>query len=183
MGQRPMGMGSRKTKPSNNSYDYNNSLDTSQQRMGFGNILPGSAGKVSPMLGTQQESKKQAVTQQVVKKEAAKVEAPKETVKVEVPKEEPTVTVKAKKYAIAEHDLGSQAPGCPGFQKDDYAEVIEEEGEWLHVILLRTGEEGFVPTAFFNQENVPPPSETNSDFGVGAASEEFNNTEGFKQAR
>jgi len=79
------------------------------------------------------------------------------------------------------YDLASQAEGCPGFSRDDYAEVIEEEGEWWHVKLLKTNEEGYVPASFWTQENVPEPSET--DYNNSNVKTEDSLDEGTKQAK
>lgn len=57
-----------------------------------------------------------------------------------------------KKYCKANFDLDNPPKGCPKFKKGDIAECIEVKGEWSHVIFLKNGEEGHVPTAYFTMD-------------------------------
>jgi len=61
----------------------------------------------------------------------------------------PAAATTGKKYCKANFDLEHPPKGCPKFKKGDFAECVEIKGEWSHVIFLKTGEEGHVPTAYF----------------------------------
>lgn len=79
-----------------------------------------------------------------------------ESAKSEPPKAEPKEPNKpatgSKKYCKANFDLDSPPKGCPKFKKGDIAECVEVKGEWSHVIFVKNGEEGHVPTAYFTMD-------------------------------